>query len=79
MAVALNASQVPFSFAAEIHNRHVRLALDASRLTAMQAGGLDIVELLTGFSETFKRVQLTDVDALLSDVLVLGPKPRHEV
>jgi hypothetical protein len=49
---------------AEIHNRHVRFTLDASQLTAMQAGGLDIVELSTGFSETFKPAQLTGVDML---------------
>jgi hypothetical protein len=49
---------------AEVHERHVRFTLDASQLTAISSGGLDVVELSTGFSETFKPAQLTGTDML---------------
>lgn len=45
---------------AEVHERYVRMTLDASQLTT----GVGFVELSTGFSETFKPAQLIDVDML---------------
>jgi hypothetical protein len=59
---------------AEVHVRNVRFVIDANDLTMMQSGSLDIVELATGFSETFKPAQLTGVDMLNIHVEFFDPQ-----
>jgi hypothetical protein len=58
----------------EHHNRYVRFTLDETQLTAMQSGGLNIVELSTGFSETFKPAQLVDKEMLNVHVEFFDPQ-----
>jgi hypothetical protein len=62
---------------AQILDRYVRFTVNNGNLTQLQSGGLDIIELSTGFSDTFKPAQLVGVDILNVHVEFFDPEGKQ--